>query len=373
MRIALVIQTWFPHGGAQRDCAAIAAGLARLGHDVTILTRRWQGPRPSGIAVVELPVSGFTNHAKARAFAQAVAAKRAAERYDFLLGFDRMPELDAYFAADRCLAERLTERSALARLLPRARAGLAMERAVYGPDRRTQIILIAADERAVIRRHYATPDERLHLVPPILPEASPGPPWTPAHRRSVREQLGFRDDTLALLLVAASLRTKGADRALQAIDRLPPALRERAMLIVVGETNPGWLRRTRGAERAVFLGPRDDLPDLMRAADLLIHPARVEMAGKVLVEAIQQGLPVLCTGVAGYAPHVHRAGAGIVLPEPFDQRALDAALADMLTALPTAPWSQNALAYAARAPGFGHGIAEAVALVDGWARAAATP
>ena len=39
-------------------------------------------------------------------------------------------------------------------------------------------------------------------------------------------------------------------------------------------------------------------------------------------------------------------------------------------ALPTAPWSQNALAYAASTPGFGQGISQAVALVDRWARAA---
>lgn len=370
MNIALAISTWFPHGGAQRDGAAIAAGLAKLGHEVTILTRQWVGPRPPGIAVVELPVAGLTNHAKNRAFAQAVAVKRAAERYDFLLGFDRMPGLDAYFAADRCLAERAAQRSKLATLLPRVRAGLAMERAVYAPEGRTRVILIAPDERAVIQRHYATPDERFHLVSPILPEASPGPAWTQAHRRSVREQFGFRADTLAVLLVAASLRTKGADRALQAIDRLPPPLRARAMLIVAGAADAGWLRRTRGAERAVFLGPRDDLPDLMRACDLLIHPARVEMAGKVLVEAIQQGLPVLCTAVAGYAPEVARAEAGTVLPEPFQQATLDAALAEMLPALPTAPWSRNALAYAARTPGFGQGIAEAVALVDRWTRAA---
>lgn len=370
MRIALAIQTWFPHGGAQRDCAAIAAGLAKLGHDVTILTRQWQGPRPSGIAVVELPAGGFTNHARAQAFAAAVVAKRVAERYDFLLGFERMPGLDAYFAADRCLAERLAGRSALAKLLPRVRAGLAMERAVYAPESRTRVILIAPDEQAAIRRHYATQDARFHLVPPILPEASPGPPWTPAHRRRVREQFGFRADTLAVLLVATSLRTKGADRALQAIDRLPPGVRARTMLIVAGAADAGWLRRTRGAERAVFLGPRDDLPELMRACDLLIHPARVEMAGKVLVEAIQQGLPVLCSGVAGYAAEVERAEAGKVLPEPFDQKMLDAALAAMLPALPTAPWSRNALAYATRAPGFGRGIAEAVALVDRWAREA---
>lgn len=75
-----------------------------------------------------------------------------------------------------------------------------------------------------------------------------------------------------------------------------------------------------------FLGGRDDVPDLLLAADLLVHPARAEAGGIVLLEALVAGLPVITTDVCGYAHHVQEAGAGTVLGSPFRQLALEQAV-----------------------------------------------
>jgi len=243
-----------------------------------------------------------------------------------------------------------------------------MERAVYGADAKARILLLVEAERAAIQRHYATPGARFAVLPPILPQAPQPRPWSAEQRQAKRAALGFTAETLALLFVASRFRTKGLDRALAAVDRLPRALRERALLLVVGGDRARPYRYRRGVDRAVFLGARDDLGELMRAADLLLHPAREEMAGKVLVEAMQQGLPVLCSGVAGYAPLVARAAAGVVLPEPFRQPALDRALATLLAGLPDAALKENGPAFVRETPEFGRGIAVAVATVDRWAR-----
>ena len=75
------------------------------------------------------------------------------------------------------------------------------------------------------------------------------------------------------------------------------------------------------ADRVRLLGVREDIPELMAAADLLVHPARTETTGTVILEAIVNGLPVIASAVCGYAEHVARADAGAVLPEPFSQDA----------------------------------------------------
>jgi UDP-glucose:(heptosyl)LPS alpha-1,3-glucosyltransferase len=62
------------------------------------------------------------------------------------------------------------------------------------------------------------------------------------------------------------------------------------------------------------------------AADLLVHPARAEAGGIVLLEALVAGLPVITTDVCGYAHHVREAGAGTVLDSPFRQHTLEQAL-----------------------------------------------
>lgn len=364
MKIAVTLFRYFPHGGMQRDALAIAEGLAERGHDVAMLARQWQGKQPQGVAVREVAAPGWSSRARNRAFAQATSQIVAAEGFDFVLGFDRMPGLDAYFAADRCYADRIAARGAWAKLLPGARQRLAMERAVYGPESGTEILLLVEPARAIAQRHYATPEARLHVLPPILPPRPRPRPWPRAKRAEFRRALGYKPDTLALLFVAARFHTKGLERAIASIDALPTDLRDRVVFQVVGDDSATPYRRMRGGERVVFLGARDDLADLMRAADLLLHPAREEMAGKVLVEAMALGLPVLCSGICGYAPLVARADAGIVLPEPFAQARLDEALARMLPALGAGPWAANGPAFAAREPGFGEGIAVAVDTID---------
>lgn len=97
----------------------------------------------------------------------------------------------------------------------------------------------------------------------------------------------------------------------------------------------------------IFTGPRDDVPRLLQAADLLLHPARTANAGTVLLEALVAGLPVLTTATCSYALHVDAAGAGVVLREPFRQAAFDLALRRMLEGSLVA-YRRRGLAYAAR-------------------------
>jgi UDP-glucose:(heptosyl)LPS alpha-1,3-glucosyltransferase len=48
------------------------------------------------------------------------------------------------------------------------------------------------------------------------------------------------------------------------------------------------------------------------------------------VEAIVAGLPVLVTDVCGYAKHVTKADAGLVVPSPFNQHNFGSQLTEML-------------------------------------------
>jgi UDP-glucose:(heptosyl)LPS alpha-1,3-glucosyltransferase len=108
-------------------------------------------------------------------------------------------------------------------------------------------------------------------------------------------------------------------------------------------------RRQQVQEQVVFLGGRDDIPDLMLAADVLVHPARSEAAGIVLLEALVAGLPVVVTDVCGYAGHIKTAGAGLVLPGSFTQGALDDALAKSLDREFQEACRSNGLKYAQNA------------------------
>jgi hypothetical protein len=134
--------------------------------------------------------------------------------------------------------------------------------------------------------------------------------------------------------LGSGFHTKGLDRSIHALASLSEPLLTRSRLYVVGSGATGpyarLARRLGVLDRVVFLGPRDDVPRILVSADLLVHPARSENTGTVLLEALASGLPVVAGGVCGFAPYIEQAQAGWVLPEPFDQAQFDRTVREAL-------------------------------------------
>ncbi len=92
-----------------------------------------------------------------------------------------------------------------------------------------------------------------------------------------------------------------------------------------------WLVAELGQEgRVHVLGNRGDVPEILAASDLYVHPAIAESFGMVLLEAMSMGLPVVSAPV-GIAPDVIRDGkTGVLADRPSAgrlSRALRQALA----------------------------------------------
>ncbi len=67
-------------------------------------------------------------------------------------------------------------------------------------------------------------------------------------------------------------------------------------------------------ERVSFLGEREDVPELVRALDVLLLPSEEEPFGRALLEAMALGVPVLATNVGGPAEIVEDGREGYLLP-----------------------------------------------------------
>ena len=68
MKMAFFLNEYRPFGGMPRDCLRLAQEAASRGHDITIITRKWQGEQPSttGINIVLLGLHGLTNASRDR-------------------------------------------------------------------------------------------------------------------------------------------------------------------------------------------------------------------------------------------------------------------------------------------------------------------
>jgi glycosyltransferase involved in cell wall biosynthesis len=83
------------------------------------------------------------------------------------------------------------------------------------------------------------------------------------------------------------------------------------------------------AESVHFLGPRQDVPDLLASMDIFVLPSYSEGVSLALLEAMATGLPVVASAV-GSTPEVLADGVNGLLIPPRDAAALGEALARLL-------------------------------------------
>ncbi|WP_445246126.1 glycosyltransferase family 4 protein [Microcoleus sp. OTE_8_concoct_300] len=130
--------------------------------------------------------------------------------------------------------------------------------------------------------------------------------------------------TLALFAGNAQTPRKNLDTVIRALAQVPEL-----QLVVAGTTTgttyPQLVASLDLSKRVHFLEHRSDVPELMKAVDLLVFPSRYEPFGLVVIEAMAAGLPVITAATTG-AAEIITPECGIVLSEPDDIQALARAL-----------------------------------------------
>lgn len=159
-------------------------------------------------------------------------------------------------------------------------------------------------------------------------------PYTaPFDRAQVRARLGTREGDFLVLQVAA-LTPEKSQRDLLAAARIVLDARPEALVWIAGE---GALRdelerqhQELGLDdRVRLLGFRDDVPDLLRAADLFCVSSYHEGLGTATLDAMAAGLPVVAPRVGGIPEVVEDRVTGLLVP-PRDPEALAGAILSLV-------------------------------------------
>jgi UDP-glucose:(heptosyl)LPS alpha-1,3-glucosyltransferase len=350
MKFAFGIVSVFPGGGLQRDCVEIARKLQKLGHAVTLFTSRKSDDEfAAGLPLRVLNTDASTNHSRQRSFSEEFA-KSAVGNFDLLVGFDKLGSLDVLYCSDRSMGARAAK-NPLLQLMPRYRQYIDLERRCFAPGMETEILLLSEAQRNEYWGVWTTEQSRLLVLSPTLSTARRKPECrTDGTRGRLRESLGLSEKDWVWLAIGVQPKTKGLDRTLRALQQMPDA-----HLLICGlrkleprsESIFHFAQRLGVDARIDWLGHREDIAELMAAADLFVHPARYDTTGTVILESIVNGLPVVTTAACGYSTHVSSASAGIVIPSPFRQRAFIAALETAHDTGLTRTWSKSGAEYGA--------------------------
>jgi L-malate glycosyltransferase len=149
-------------------------------------------------------------------------------------------------------------------------------------------------------------------------------------RTSSRADLGLGADEPVLGVIGQLTAWKGQETAVRAL-AMVRASEPRAKLLLVGEAkfvsdatrydNRAYVQNLKelivrlGLSGAVrFLGQRDDVPNVLAALDIALLPSWEEPFGRVIVEAMAAGTPVIATAVGGPAEIIEDGLNGILVP-----------------------------------------------------------
>ncbi|MBF0875444.1 glycosyltransferase family 4 protein [Gluconobacter cerevisiae] len=140
-----------------------------------------------------------------------------------------------------------------------------------------------------------------------------------AVRARMREELGVPQDRPVVIVVSRLVRHKGHPELLRAMEDVPDA-----ELWVVGErlasdhgadlTAPFERAGERLGPRLRMLGYREDVAELLMAADIFALPSHFEGLPMSVIEAMLSGLPVVATDVRGPREQVINGTTGFLVP-----------------------------------------------------------
>lgn len=334
MRLVLVTRRFWPHiGGAEVAMANLAAELHAAGHQVTLLTARWQDDWPDeiqhrGVRVIRLR-QPQTRIWGTLTYVRELARWLAAHAGQIDLAYVSMLKHDAYGAVSAA-------RGRFPVVLRAEGAGLTGDchwqlearcgRRIKHRCQRAQAFVAPspAIERELIAAGYARP--RIIPIPNGVSLTETSGDTSEETRRDARAALALAHPGLALApdapLAVYTGRLHENKGLFDLVDAWPAVIARRptARLWFVGD---GPLRaalvsriesRDLGGRMSVA-GPFDKVDEVLDAANLYVLPSREEGMSLALLEAMAAGLPVVASDIPGNRLLVEHERHGLLAPE----------------------------------------------------------
>jgi UDP-glucose:(heptosyl)LPS alpha-1,3-glucosyltransferase len=225
-----------------------------------------------------------------------------------------------------------------------------LESMIFAPGNAAQIIALSEQQAALYRGFWRTEESRIHVVGPTLDPKRRRPELLTGDRNEIRDRFGLPREATIALTIANKLKVKGLDRAAKALQSV-----SNIHWLVAGFRKNGeeetrlraLIAKSGISERVTLLGIQEDIPAIVVASDFMLHPARLENTGTVILEALANGLPVIASAACGYAKYVEASGAGLVVASRDDPEIWRQAILKAGDPAIRGRWREAALAYGA--------------------------
>jgi UDP-glucose:(heptosyl)LPS alpha-1,3-glucosyltransferase len=322
------------YGGAENYMKTLVNQL-KHNYEITILSAKWEAA--DGIQFRNVPCSNMTSLLSLTTFNRNACDAVRNSAPDCTISFERTTCQDIYRAGEGCHAEWLAIRSELEpfykkisfRVNPLHQSLLNIEKELFA--RTASIVANSRMVKANIIKHYAVPEEKIHLLYNGVDLGRFSPDNKEKWREKVRTGLALRQDEKLLLFLGSGFRRKGLRVLLEAV----PLTRNKAIrVMVIGKDRSHEFRslaaRHGVVDRIFFMGPQTEVEQYYAAADLFVLPTIYDPFSNATLEAMASGIPVITTRNNGAAELIENGKEGFVVGDMTDPMELAARINDAL-------------------------------------------
>ena len=216
--------------------------------------------------------------------------------------------------------------------LSRLRLGAAQAADAFTARRVTKFHAITKHVATVMCGRLMIPTNKIEVIPRGRDSQLLGRRST-RRRAATRQRLGVAEDVLMVLAVGRQEPQKGLEVLLRAVPSVVSRFPTTQVFVAgregrASESLTELVRASGLTDAVTFLGRRDDVPDLLAAADVLAYPSLWEGAGGTLLEAMALECPVVVSRLPVLLESVDDSMAELV--SPGDEGDLARGLIDVL-------------------------------------------
>lgn len=309
MRI-LIVYSYRGWGGALPPVLKIGSGLAELGHEISVACH----PRAAVLPRVEADARFRVAHAAIRgeanplpAFQLAGAARHA--RADLVL-CDRRKDVKfavvaRWLSGDFAIVHNHEAPSPLTDSLNHR----------FFWKRRVQTVIVNSHALREMMLTAAPWLEHVHWE--VIHTGKDVEHYRPMTERRprVRRELGIPTDAFVVSYHGNVQPRKNVDVLLRAIAALSPELNVHGLIIGSGPQLPEMREMAATLNLPItFTGVREDVPELLSAADAAVHLSSAEGLANSVTEAMACGLPVIASDATSHPEQIEHGAQGYLVP-----------------------------------------------------------
>ena len=332
MRICML--TWeFPPrivGGIARHCLGLSKALAKLGHEVYVITLEFPGTPlfedVDGVKVhrvlIELGHPNFIiwtfifNHFMEKK----VAELSRSVKFDII-------HIHDWLTAEAGVSSKHFLNKSLVSTVHSTEVGRSQ--GLHNPDsflidgiewwmtyEAKRVIVCSNSVKWELESHFNLPHDKVTVIPNGVEISNFN---LNINREEVKRRYGIKPNERIVLFIGRLVPQKGVDTLIKAVPLIIQRHRD-ARILIAGD---GW-SRTYLEELVKSMGLRDhvrflgfisdwELADLMVAADVLVVPSVYEPFGIVALEGMAAGTPVVATNIGGLSEIIEHDKTGVLV------------------------------------------------------------